>query len=118
MAGGSDQEYHPSGLRPLTIREKACLQTFPTDHIFRGAYTKKQSQVGNAVPPVLGRAVLLEVKRALERADGERTTVEGGSGRNEIVLAEKRHSGRNQIVLTEEEDEDEDVALDVVEIVE
>ncbi|KAF8449940.1 S-adenosyl-L-methionine-dependent methyltransferase, partial [Terfezia claveryi] len=71
MAGGSDQEYHPSGLRPFTIREKACLQTFPYDHAFSGSCTTKQRQIGNAVPPLLGRAILNEVRKALEEADEE-----------------------------------------------
>jgi len=71
MAGGSDQEYHPSGLRPFTIREKACLQTFPIYHAFSGSCTAKQRQVGNAVPPLLGRAILNEVRKALEKADEE-----------------------------------------------
>ncbi|KAF8428248.1 S-adenosyl-L-methionine-dependent methyltransferase [Tirmania nivea] len=71
MAGGSDQEYHPSGLRPFTIREKACLQTFPNDHAFSGSCTTKQRQIGNAVPPLLGRAILNEVRKALEEADEE-----------------------------------------------
>ena len=71
MAGGSDQEYHPSGLRPFTIREKACLQTFPNDHAFSGSCTTKQRQIGNAVPPFLGRAILNEVRKALEKADEE-----------------------------------------------
>ena len=69
MAGGSDAEYHPSGLRPYTIREKACLQTFPGEHIFYGPQTQKQKQIGNAVPPILGKAVLSEVVKALVRAD-------------------------------------------------
>ncbi|KAL8746452.1 MAG: hypothetical protein Q9184_007747 [Pyrenodesmia sp. 2 TL-2023] len=64
---------HPSGTRDFTIREFAALQGFPHEHVFGNVGAKRQ--VGNAVPPVVGRAVLGEVVRALEREDG----VVGGS---------------------------------------
>lgn len=59
---------HPSGTRDFTIREFAALQGFPHEHVFGTVGAKRQ--VGNAVPPVVGRAVLGEVVRALEREDG------------------------------------------------
>ncbi|KAL8918165.1 MAG: hypothetical protein Q9208_007517 [Pyrenodesmia sp. 3 TL-2023] len=59
---------HPSGTRDFTIREFAALQGFPHEHVFGTVGAKRQ--VGNAVPPVVGRAVLAEVVRALEREDG------------------------------------------------
>ncbi|PGH07423.1 DNA (cytosine-5-)-methyltransferase [Blastomyces parvus] len=62
------ENYHPSGTRAFTYREFACLQTFPLEHRFCGKSVKRQ--IGNAVPPVLGRAIFLEVRRALEGVDG------------------------------------------------
>ncbi|KAI9804997.1 MAG: hypothetical protein M1833_006300 [Piccolia ochrophora] len=64
-SGGDN--YHPSGRRHFSIRELACLQGFPLDHIFHTVAAKKQ--IGNAVPPVVGAVFLEEVRRALERAD-------------------------------------------------
>ena len=59
---------HPSGERDLTDREFACLQGFPLEHKFGKTSVKKQ--IGNAVPPVVARLVLVEVKKALLKADG------------------------------------------------
>lgn len=59
---------HPTKDRMLTVRELACIQTFPLDWEFAGvrldSYSSKRKttmtqfgQVGNAVPPVLAKAV-------------------------------------------------------------
>ncbi|PGH11794.1 hypothetical protein AJ79_04695 [Helicocarpus griseus UAMH5409] len=60
--------YHPSGERAYTYRELACLQTFPLDHKF--SKTNVRKQIGNAVPPMLGKVMFTEIRKALERADG------------------------------------------------
>ncbi|KAH6710800.1 S-adenosyl-L-methionine-dependent methyltransferase [Leptodontidium sp. MPI-SDFR-AT-0119] len=62
------QNYHPSGMRDLTLREYACLQGFPTGHVFRGNYVKKQ--IGNAVPPVVAKVLFGSIKADLEKVDG------------------------------------------------
>lgn len=71
---------HPGGLRPFTPRELACLQTFPVTHDFAGSVFQKKKQIGNAVPPVLAEALLREVKRAMEKADRERSKKAGDVG--------------------------------------
>lgn len=44
-------------IRP-TVADVARLQTFPADHPWQGAKTAQYRQAGNAVPPLLARAVL------------------------------------------------------------
>lgn len=44
---------HPRENRALTSREGARLQSFPDDFIFTGSKEKINSQIGNAVPPLL-----------------------------------------------------------------
>lgn len=49
--------------RRLTVVEAARLQTFPADHPWCGPVTKQFRQIGNAVPPLMARAILAEVAR-------------------------------------------------------
>lgn len=44
---------HPEEDRALSVREAACLQTFPRDYKFSGSLGDKAKQVGNAVPPLM-----------------------------------------------------------------
>jgi len=67
---------HPKFDRMLTVRELACLQTFPLDWEFTGvrldSYSRARNvamtqfgQVGNAVPPILAAAVANAVKEQI-----------------------------------------------------
>ena len=55
---------HPKLPRVLTAREMARLQSFPDDFIFEGTKNKQLVQIGNAVPPLLGKAIGLAVRLA------------------------------------------------------
>lgn len=72
MAGGGSYDIHYLGHRAFTTRELACMQSFPVDYIFAGRGGEKRRQVGNAVPPALGLAVMREVVRHLKRCDATR----------------------------------------------
>ena len=54
---------HPTQARGLTPREAARIQSYPDDYFFRGAYTKTYMQIGNSVPPLLGRAIAKIIKQ-------------------------------------------------------
>ncbi len=70
-----DDYVHPSEPRVLTVREMARLQSFPDHFEFRSKETTgsmrrrfevpQYTQVGNAVPPRLGRAAGESIKAAL-----------------------------------------------------
>ncbi len=49
--------------RRLTIREAAAIQTFPDDYIFAGSIRSQRKQIGNAVPPLLGKLIVEELCR-------------------------------------------------------
>jgi len=56
---------HPLFDRPLTPHEAARLQGFPASYRFVGTRGEIRSQIGNAVPPPLARAIGIEVVRVL-----------------------------------------------------
>jgi DNA (cytosine-5)-methyltransferase 1 len=70
QAGGSPRSGIMPGCRRLTLRECARLQSFPDDFHFVGPKSKKFSQVGNAVPPVLAEAVARAIMQSLKEQHG------------------------------------------------
>jgi DNA (cytosine-5)-methyltransferase 1 len=55
---------HPELPRVLTARELARLQSFPDSFVFEGPKNKQLVQIGNAVPPLLGKAIGLALALA------------------------------------------------------
>ena len=54
---------HPEQHRPITHREAARFQTFPDEFRFTGSKIEIAKQIGNAVPPLLAKAVADQVYR-------------------------------------------------------
>lgn len=54
---------HPEQDRPISVLEAAALQGFPQHWQFVGAMNAQYTQIGNAVPVLLGRAIGLAILR-------------------------------------------------------
>jgi DNA (cytosine-5)-methyltransferase 1 len=62
---------HPKYERWITVREAARLQSFHDGFVFKSSEWQMLKQIGNAVPPLLGRGAAVIARRALEVLDGE-----------------------------------------------
>lgn len=58
---------HPTLDRAISIREAARLQTFPDSFVFCGTKDKQYQQVGNAVPPIMAKAIAKQLAATLEK---------------------------------------------------
>lgn len=54
---GHFHHFHYKYNRVPTVRESARIQSFPDDFIFYGSLVSQLKQVGNAVPPILAKAI-------------------------------------------------------------
>ena len=59
---------HPVLDRAVSIREAARLQTFPDSFVFCGTKDKQYQQVGNAVPPIMAKAIAKKLASQLKRS--------------------------------------------------
>lgn len=63
--------FHYELNRVPTVRESARIQSFPDDFVFKGTKSKQERQVGNAVPPLLGRAIAKELMDIINKGDAD-----------------------------------------------
>lgn len=66
-AGGGRPFIHPYEPRHITIREAARLQSFPDSFEFFSSETWQYRAVGNAVPPLLAKAIGESIKAILDQ---------------------------------------------------
>ncbi len=71
--GGVNATPHPNGIRRMTVRESAWIQTFPHNFKFYGSVNSKYRQIGNAVPvkysKLLGAKVIEVYNKYLRSID-------------------------------------------------
>jgi len=60
---------HPYQDRALSIREGARCQSFPDWYDFLGTVDEKRLQIGNAVPPLLGKAIGESILAAIRKSE-------------------------------------------------
>jgi len=63
---GHNHHFHYKANRVPTVRECARIQSFPDTFEFFGNRTSQYRQVGNAVPPLLGNELGVQIKKVLD----------------------------------------------------
>ncbi|MDB2614184.1 DNA cytosine methyltransferase [Chlamydiales bacterium] len=63
---GHRNHFHYKWNRVPSVRENARLQSFPDEFIFLGNKTQQYRQVGNAVPPLLGKVLGIQLKKKFD----------------------------------------------------
>lgn len=63
--GYSHIHYDDAQARTISVREAARLQSFPDGFVFSGAMNEAFRQIGNAVPPLMAKAIATEVMKTV-----------------------------------------------------
>jgi hypothetical protein len=111
-----DDYVHYSKPRTFSVREWARMQTFPDKHQFSGPRTTgghrragnptlgnwsrdvpKYTQIGNAVPPLLGKAIGERVKEIIKGSSIEKNKITVGQPNFFESLSEEHKSSYNEL---------------------
>lgn len=68
---------HPTKDRAISIREAARLQTFPDSFVFCGTKDKQYQQIGNAVPPIMAKAIAKKLATQLSKMLSKEDDING-----------------------------------------
>ena len=60
---------HPTEDHGITVRHAARFQTFPENFIFHGGLIASGQQIGNAVPVLLGKVLLSEIRKGIQNGN-------------------------------------------------
>jgi DNA (cytosine-5)-methyltransferase 1 len=66
--GYSHIHYDSSQARTISVREAARLQSFPDGFVFSGTMNPAFRQIGNAVPPLMAKALATSMRETLNRS--------------------------------------------------
>ena len=72
--GYSHIHYDSAQARTISVREAARLQSFPDGFIVAGAMNQAFQQIGNAVPPLMAKAIATEMLNAIRASAGTHQT--------------------------------------------
>jgi DNA (cytosine-5)-methyltransferase 1 len=68
--GYSHIHYDDIQARTISVREAARLQSFPDGFVFSGAMNEAFRQIGNAVPPLMAKAIATEIMKTIRASAG------------------------------------------------
>lgn len=68
--GGTKGVFVPHEPRRLSIAELRRICSFPDDFVLTGSYSERWRRLGNAVPPLMARAIANEVRHVLDEVHG------------------------------------------------
>lgn len=74
--GYSHIHYDSAQARTISVREAARLQSFPDGFLFEGSMNPAFRQIGNAVPPLLAKALALKIRSLITERHVEKTRPE------------------------------------------
>jgi DNA (cytosine-5)-methyltransferase 1 len=87
---GSGRFIHHRDLRSITVREAARFQSFKDSFVFDGLHSTQMRHVGNAVPPLLARALRDQIARDLLAAGVDRPRSVGRPRKPRVETPEER----------------------------